>query len=139
MSEREHSDGQRGRWGFNGGGGSSYAGGPAGGAREAPRETGERLCTVARPGRGGKPDEELRVSLDEYEGHRYLSLRVWTRGQDGDGGEPVWFPTKRGVTVRARELLEVARAVVGAARRLGVLESKGGGGDGESAPPATAA
>jgi hypothetical protein len=41
-------------------------------------ETGRRLATFPR-NRG----EELRVTLAEYEGHLYISLRVWAPGSDG--------------------------------------------------------
>jgi hypothetical protein len=51
--------------------------------------------------------EELRVSLDEFKGHRYLSIRVWTRafptGQ--------FTPTKKGVTIKLREIVEVGKAL----------------------------
>ena len=67
-----------------------------------PEDTGQRLATVAR-----SPDEELRVSWCTYEGRPYLSLRLWTR--DDRGG---WWPdSKKGITVRIRELADVAEAI----------------------------
>jgi len=70
--------------------------------RPAPQETGERLATLPRG-----PSEELRVSLDTYEGRPYVSVRLWAAGQDGQ----MW-PTKKGTSVRVRELAEVARALM---------------------------
>lgn len=68
-----------------------------------PPEQGRRLATIQRP----KDDAEIRLSWCEYEGHPYLSIRVWTRGKDGQ-----WWPDKhRGFSVRLRELPTVAEAV----------------------------
>jgi hypothetical protein len=67
-----------------------------------PPENGRRLATIAR-----SPDEELRVAWCEYEGRPYLSLRQWNRDQQGQ-----WWPdSKRGITVRLRELADVADAI----------------------------
>ena len=68
---------------------------------EAPQDHGHRLLTLPR-GRG----EEMRVSLDEYNGKPFLSLRVWAIGQDGQ-----WWPTKKGCSVRIHELTDVAGAL----------------------------
>ncbi len=98
--------------------------------RPAPQETGERLATLPR-GQG----EELRVSLDEYQGRAYVGLRVWAMGLDG-----AWWPTKRGCSVRVRELAEVAQALMRARdlvegppppRRASLPAGRGG----RSAPP----
>jgi hypothetical protein len=62
-----------------------------------PAESGERLATFSR-GQG----VELRITLDEYEGRPYIGLRLWELGQSGG-----WWPTKRGVTIRLRELAEL--------------------------------
>jgi Transcriptional Coactivator p15 (PC4) len=68
-----------------------------------PAETGQRLATLAR-GR----DEELRVNFSTYEGSPYLSLRMWTR----DRRTGHWWPdSKRGCSVRIRELRMLAKAV----------------------------
>lgn len=73
--------------------------------RTPPEDRGRRLATLARG-----PMEELRVTWAEYEGRPYLSLRVWTR--DDNGG---WWPDKtRGMTVRVRELPDVAEAFAAA-------------------------
>ncbi len=65
--------------------------------------------------------EELRVSLDEYEGHPFVSLRVWARATDGP-----WLPVAgKGCSVRLRELAEVADALREAINVAGVPNAKG--------------
>lgn len=67
-----------------------------------PAETGQRLATIARSN-----DEELRVNWCEYEGKPYLSLHLWNRDRDGQ-----WWPDgKRGMSVRIRELPDLAEAI----------------------------
>ena len=66
-----------------------------------PAETGHRITTLRRG-----PDEELRISWDEYEGNPYLNLRVWTRNRQGQ-----WWPDRRGCSIRIRELGQVAEAI----------------------------
>lgn len=96
--------------------------------RQGPRETGTRLLTIPRQGGRGKPATELRIVLDDYEGHKFLSLRVWEQGADRN-----FYPTPKGVTVRSRELYEVIRALCGAARTLGIdLHPKGAPSDAPS-------
>jgi hypothetical protein len=68
-----------------------------------PAEQGRRLATIPRP----KDDEEIRLSWCEYEGHPYLSVRFWKRG---DGGQ-YWPDKHRGFSVRLRELPDVASAI----------------------------
>lgn len=68
-----------------------------------------RLATFPR-GRDGA--EELRIGLDEFadergNAHKYLSLRIWFKAEDGK-----FYPTKKGVTVRMSELEEVTAALV---------------------------
>jgi hypothetical protein len=94
--------------------------------REAPRETGTRLATLSRPGRRGRPAEELRVTHDSYEGHDYLGARIWTQGSDG-----FWYPTQRGITVRRGEILDFIKGMVAGARAMGVdlHPAKPNGGD----------
>jgi hypothetical protein len=59
--------------------------------------------------------EELRVSLDEYEEHPFVSIRVWAQGRDGQ-----WWPVRgKGVTVRVRELGQVINALGRAAKETG--------------------
>ncbi len=77
----------------------------------APEPSGRHLATFERKGRGRAPDTELRVVLDEYQGHPYISLRVWSRGQDG-----LWFPTRKGCSVRLGEAEDLADALGDAVR-----------------------
>lgn len=90
-------------------------------ARTAPTDRGERLGTFERG-----DSEELRVCWDEFKGHPYLSLRVWTRGTDGQ-----WWPDKgRGCSVRVREL-EGSAAVLARAVELAAVASPAGGNSGD--------
>ncbi|MBV8611466.1 MAG: hypothetical protein JO034_28985 [Singulisphaera sp.] len=75
---------------------------PTAGGGGPPQDLGHRLLTLPRG-----QDEELRLSLDAYEGHPFLNVRIWTRDADGRG----WWPSKRGVTFKLRELADVAEAL----------------------------
>jgi hypothetical protein len=44
--------------------------------------------------------------LDEYQGHPFYSLRVWTRGDDG-----AMYPTRKGVSIRLREAEALANVL----------------------------
>jgi hypothetical protein len=76
-----------------------------------PVEQGERLATFPR----NRGDEELRVTLATYNGHAYVALRVWARGQDGE----FWPVRGKGCSVRLAEAggLAEALAAVAAAHR----------------------
>jgi hypothetical protein len=50
--------------------------------------------------------ERLAVLFRQYEGHHFLDLRIQFRAEDG-----TWRPTKKGVTVKMRELFGVADAI----------------------------
>jgi len=65
---------------------------------------------VALPRKRGS--EELRVTLAEYEGHPYVSLRVWAPGTDG---RP-WPVKGKGCSIRIAELADVADALLDAQR-----------------------
>ena len=67
-----------------------------------PQDLGHRLLTLPRG-----QNEELRLSLDAYEGHPFLNIRIWIRDADARG----WWPSKRGVTLKLRELADVAEAL----------------------------
>ena len=70
-----------------------------------PLETGERIRTIVRT-----DDEELRINWALYEGNPYVSLRMWTRDRSGR-----WWPdSKRGLSIRLRELEDVADAIAAA-------------------------
>ncbi len=72
-----------------------------------PDPSGRLISASERSGRGMGPDTELRVTLDEFKGNPYLSLRVWTKAQNGN-----WFPTQKGVSVRLGEAEDVAGALI---------------------------
>lgn len=74
-----------------------------------PEPSGELLVSIARG-----ESEQLRVSLDEYEGHPFISIRLWAMDRGG-----AWWPTKKGVTVRVRELGQVITALGKAAKQTG--------------------
>lgn len=76
----------------------------------APQETGEILAIFPR-GRS----EELRVALAEFEGSPYVSLRVWAAGSDGQ----LWPVKGKGVSIRLREVADLAAALTEIADRLG--------------------
>jgi hypothetical protein len=80
-------------------------------ARTPPEERGKRLATLPR----GRGDEELRVNLDEYNGHPYIALRVWKQNGAGD-----WWPIAgKGLSIKTKELLDVAEALQQAAEMVG--------------------
>jgi hypothetical protein len=70
---------------------------------QPPPETGRRLATIPRP----KDDEEIRINWCEYEGHPYLGVRIWRRGDDGN----LWPDKHRGFSIRLHELPDVAEAI----------------------------
>jgi len=82
-----------------------------------PQEQGARLATFPRG-----PGVELRVCLDAYEGHNFITLRVWERGQDGG-----FWPTKKGVSVRLSEAHDLARVLAEAARDSFKASNRGRG------------
>lgn len=55
-------------------------------------------------------NEELRVSLDEFRGHRLVNLRVWFKAEDGE-----MRPGKQGVALRVELLPELMEALRGLA------------------------
>lgn len=79
-----------------------------------PAEQGRRLATFERKGRGDERSE-LRVSLDEYQGHPYISVRVWTYDVRVDG----WWPSRKGVSVRLSEASGVADTLNEAVEKVG--------------------
>jgi hypothetical protein len=76
---------------------------PAGG--QPPEDTGRRLATCPR----GK-EEELRISWCEYEGNPYLNIRIWKCDRSRRG----WWPDRRGIAIRVRELPDLAEALAAA-------------------------
>ncbi len=67
-----------------------------------PAENGRRIGMIQR-----SADEEVRVNWSEYEGRPYVSLRLWKRDDQGQ-----WWPdAKRGMSIRIRELPDLAAAI----------------------------
>jgi hypothetical protein len=77
---------------------------------------------VALPRNNGQ--EELRVGLKEYQGNRYVSLRVWGL----DPGSDSWFPVRgKGCSVRLGEAEAVAEALRKAITTAAELRAQDGG------------
>ena len=73
--------------------------------------------------------EELRVSLDEYNGHAFISLRVFERASDGQ-----MYPHKtKGCSVRLAECERVAAAILAAGK---LADEPGAGRSSRVEPPA---
>lgn len=71
------------------------------GSYKPPLPEGRRLATFARG-----ESVELRVELATYEGREFVALRIWEKGTLG-----AWHPTRKGVSVRLRELPELVRVL----------------------------
>src|SRR4051794_34585317 len=71
-----------------------------------PRQDGRVLAVAARRSRG-KPDQELRLIMSEYQGSQYLSLQTWTLGVGG------FWPTKN-MSIRLSEAEAIGRAILDA-------------------------
>lgn len=75
---------------------------PAASPSVGPVENGPRLATFSRG-----PSEEMRVNFSEFNGHYFVSLRIWYTTPDGRH-----LPDRaRGMTVKARELAEFTQAM----------------------------
>ena len=78
----------------------------------AVEQAGQVLARLPRKAYGGH-SQELRISLDEYQGSRFLRLQVWM--DKGSG----WFPLpSKLVTIRAVELADAQEALHEAARMI---------------------
>jgi hypothetical protein len=72
-----------------------------------PEPSGELIACFARKGVRGGPDQELRLVLDEFNGHACISVRLWEKNRAGD-----WWPVKgKGVSVRLSEAEGVSEAL----------------------------
>jgi hypothetical protein len=71
-------------------------------AATPPQENGPRLATMAR-----SETEEIRVNWSTYEGKPFLSLRLWVK----DGNNQWWPDRARGMSIRVRELADLADAI----------------------------
>ena len=81
-----------------------------------PPDHGEVLFKAER-GRPGQQPEVFEVSVKEYQGRRYVDLRMWWKGLSGD-----WLPGKKGISIRATEIEGVIRALNKAAEILAAPE-----------------
>ena len=75
----------------------------ASGVEAPPEPAGETLFTSER----NQGAEQLRVSLEEYQGHDFVRAQVWTRNAAGD----FWPAKGRCVTFKLRELPALAEAL----------------------------
>lgn len=57
--------------------------------------------------------EQLRFTLDEYKGHRFVTMRIYAPNRDG-----AMLPTKSGVTFKPALLPDVLAALHEVARRI---------------------
>jgi len=73
---------------------------PKTGGGTAPAMKGVLLGTLSHK------EGEIRIVWDEFEGRHFLSIRLWTSGDDGS-----FWPSRIGFTVRLRELPSLADAV----------------------------
>jgi len=87
--------------------------GPSGGP---PGDSRQRLATLPRA--DGR--EEVRVCLDEFNGYPYIGIRAWFADDKGN-----WYPTKKGIWIRPRELAEVLKALKAGAAILGPAPAGG--------------
>jgi hypothetical protein len=69
-----------------------------------PQENGRRIGVIKR-----SANEQIRVNWATYEGSPYVAVRLWTRNDQGQ-----WWPDKKGMSVRLRELPELAEAIAAA-------------------------
>lgn len=76
-------------------------------SEEPPEDIGTNLVSIVRG------TDLLRATWTTYEGHPYLSLRIWTAAREGPG----YWPTRRGVSIRRHELADI-RAALDAAIQL---------------------
>ena len=83
---------------------------------EPPPDDGRRLGAVSR----GDGRDELRVTLKTFAGRPFVSLRVWSRDDDG-----AWWPVKgKGVSVRLGEIAGVIDALRRADAAAGELDRR---------------
>jgi hypothetical protein len=79
-----------------------------------PADLGVRLATLERG-----ESEQVRVTWAEYEGRPFLNIRLWTRNAEGQ-----WWPDKKGIAIKVRELPAFADGIAGA---LELLEQRDAG------------
>jgi hypothetical protein len=74
--------------------------------------------------------EEIRVSIQDYKGRRYLSLWCWFKSDDDN-----WQPTKKGLTISLDLLGDLKKAIDAALAKVEFEEeAKAGEQAGENKP-----
>ncbi|KGA94452.1 hypothetical protein LptCag_1215 [Leptospirillum ferriphilum] len=74
---------------------------PKTGGGTAPVDQGIRLATFQRP------EGELRLTWNTYEGRPYIRFQLWSKGEDGS-----FWPVKgQGFTIKIKELPDLAEGV----------------------------
>lgn len=74
---------------------------PKSGVGTAPQDSGIRLATFPRP------EGELRLTWNTYEGKSYLRFQLWSKGEDGS-----FWPVKgKGFTIKVKDLPDLAEGV----------------------------
>ena len=77
-----------------------------------PKGVSVAIIPRGRPDPNGDYWEQLRISLDEYKGHMFISIRVFERASDGQ-----FYPSKtKGCSVRLAEFERVAEAILAAGK-----------------------
>jgi hypothetical protein len=67
-----------------------------------PSENGKRIGTIER-----SDTEQIRLNWSTFEGKPFLSVRMWRKSDDGS----FWPDPKRGISIRVRELSDLAAAI----------------------------
>ena len=85
--------------------------------RGPPEDEGKPLATLDRG-----PNCQLRVRGKMFKGAAFVDVRVWEKNDRGD-----WWPTRgKGVTLKPRELRELASALATAADNFERRQGQGG-------------
>lgn len=94
------------------------------GYRKTSRKMPARQCLIAEPIRWrffkDRKHNQIVTSLETYEGHNILNIRIWFTDKDG-----IDRPTTKGFTMTVRRLPDLLKAVTAAhdkARELGLLD-----------------
>lgn len=66
------------------------------------------------------PTEEVRATLKEFRGKRYLDLRIYYQDEAGE-----WKPTRKGVSLSTDFMPELKEAVMSLERALKVEDEEG--------------
>lgn len=57
--------------------------------------------------------DTIRVELSEYEGHKFLQIRIWFTNDDGE-----LKPTKKGVSIPLNKIKDISEALSVAAEKV---------------------